>query len=84
MPAASFLVLRAGKFAHSYLNFRRSMMTWLSGPHLTLGWVDSRTRIRVVPAEWSTLIGPDCPDTVLWLVEPYYASAKGYAITTHK
>ena len=49
MPAASFLVLRAGKLAHSYLSFRRSMMTWLSGPHLTPGWVVSRTRIKVVP-----------------------------------
>ena len=49
MPAASFLVLRAGKLAHSYLSFRRSMMTWLSGPHLTLGWVESRILIRVVP-----------------------------------
>ena len=41
--------MRAGKLAHSYLSFRRSMMTWLSGPHLTLGWVESRTLIRVVP-----------------------------------
>ena len=28
----------------------------------------------------STLIGPD---TLLWLVEPYYTGAKVYAITTH-
>ena len=31
--------------------------------------------------EWSTLIGPDCPDTVLSLAEPYCADAKVYAIT---
>ena len=49
IPAASFLVLSPGKFAHSYLSLRRSMMTWLSGPHLTPGWVVSRTRIKVVP-----------------------------------
>ena len=49
MPAASFLDLSAGKFAHSYLSLRRSMMTWLSGPHLTPGWELSITRIRVVP-----------------------------------
>ena len=30
--------------------------------------------------EWSTLIGPD---TLLGLVEPYYAGTKVYAITTH-
>ena len=36
-----------------------------------------------VVTEWSTLIGPDCRDTVLSLVEPYYAGAKVYAITTH-
>ena len=33
-------------------------------------------------SEWSTLIGRDCRDTVLSLVEPYYAGAKVYAITT--
>ena len=33
--------------------------------------------------EWSTLIGPDYRDTVLSLVEPYYAGAKVYATTTH-
>ena len=33
-------------------------------------------------AEWSTLIGPDPADTVLSLVEPYYAGTKVYAIKT--
>ena len=30
--------------------------------------------------EWSTLIGPDCRDSVLSLVEPYYAEGRVYAI----
>ena len=34
-------------------------------------------------AAWSTLIGPEPPDTVLSLVELYYAGARVYAITTH-
>ena len=36
-------------------------------------------------AEWSTLIGPDCPDPGLILVEPYYAgfhAKKGSIIGT--
>ena len=36
----------------------------------------------VSQAEWSSLIGPDCLDRVISLVEPYYAGAKVYAITT--
>ena len=35
------------------------------------------------PAEWSILIGRDCRDPVLSLVEPYHAGAKVYAIKTH-
>ena len=31
-------------------------------------------------AEWSSLIGPDTPDTVISLVEPYYAGAKVYVM----
>ena len=33
-------------------------------------------------AEWSTLIGPDCPDTLFSLVQLWYR-AKVYVITTH-
>ena len=35
-------------------------------------------------AQWSSLIGRDLRDTLLSLVELYYASAKVYAITTHR
>lgn len=49
IPAASFLALRAGKFAHSYLSLSRSIRTWVSGPHLRLGWVESKTLSKVVP-----------------------------------
>ena len=37
----------------------------------------------VLNVEWSTLIGPDPPDTQLSLVESYCAGAKVYVITTH-
>ena len=39
--------------------------------------------ISLCKAEWATLIGRDCRDTVLSLVKPYYAGAKVYAITTY-
>ena len=38
---------------------------------------------RNARSEWSTLIGPDPRDTLLYLVEPYNSGAKVYAITTH-
>ena len=44
------------------------------GPLMSPGWE--------YQAEWSSLIGRDPPDTVLSLVESYYADAKVYAITT--
>ena len=31
---------------------------------------------------WSSLIGPDCRDTLLLLVEPYLAASRVYTITT--
>ena len=36
---------------------------------------EERVRQDLEP-EWSTLIGPDRPDTELSFVEPYYAGAK--------
>ena len=42
----------------------------------------SRSIFWELEAEWSTLIGQDPPDTLLSLVEPNYAGANVYAITT--
>ena len=41
------------------------------------------THRQALKAEWSTLIGPDCPDTLLSLADIYHPDAKVYAITTH-
>ena len=49
----------------------------------TAGWQPPTSKtLNHHPADWSTLIGRDPRDTVLSLVEPYYAGAKVHAITT--
>ena len=48
-----------------------------------------RPRVCVLPtghhqAQWTTLIGPDPPDTVLLLVEHYFEDPNVYVITTNQ
>ena len=62
--------------------YQTKTMDW-TGVCLLQWQVERKARPSHLTAEWSTLIGRDPRDTVLWLVEPYFAGAKVYAITTH-
>ena len=64
--------------------FSQSAVPWSASLTPILPVVPTNTDSQAdFSPEWCTLIGPDCRDTVLSLVEPYSAGAKVYAITTH-
>ena len=71
-------------------NWRKSQPNAGLSRDMSTGWwsllltiTTTSLRLKDWQAEWSTLIGPDCRDPVLSLVEPYYPGSKVYAITTH-
>ena len=66
-------------------NWRKSQPNAGLSRDMSTGWwsllltiTTTSLRLKSWQAEWSTLIGPDHRDTVLSLVEPYYAGAKIY------